>query len=123
MLQLIGRYVPGWKACFRPAQAPRVMRELDEWPRHRLRALQLKQWRRGTTIFRELRRLGTGADLVARIAGNALRWWCKSALGLNRVLPNAYFDRLGVPRLSDLNFSNVRCGPACWVVWEGADQR
>jgi retron-type reverse transcriptase len=41
-------YVPGWKAYFHLAQTPRVMRELDEWLRHRLRALQLKQWKRGT---------------------------------------------------------------------------
>jgi RNA-directed DNA polymerase len=46
-------YVLGWKAYFHLAQTPRVMRELDEWLRHRLRALQLKQWRRGTTIYRE----------------------------------------------------------------------
>jgi RNA-directed DNA polymerase len=93
-------YVPGWKAYFRLAQTPKVMRELDEWLRHRLRAVQLKQWRRGTTIFRELRRLGASADLAARIAGHARRWWRNSAMGLNRVLPIAYFDRLGVPKFS-----------------------
>ena len=93
-------YVPGWKAYFRLAQTPRVMRELDEWLRHRLRAVQLKQWRRGKTIFRELRRLGAGEELAARIAGNARRWWRNSAMALNRFLPIAYFDRLGVPRFS-----------------------
>jgi hypothetical protein len=93
-------YVPGWKAYFRLAQTPKVMRELDEWLRHRLRAVQLKQWRRGPTIFRELRRLGAGPDLAARVAGNARRWWRNSAMGLNRVLTIAHFDRLGVPRFS-----------------------
>jgi RNA-directed DNA polymerase len=93
-------YVPGWKAYFRLAQTPRVMRELDEWLRHRLRAVQLKQWRRGTTVFRELRRLGASVDLAAGIAGHARGWWRNSALGLNRVMPVAYFDRLGVPRFS-----------------------
>jgi RNA-directed DNA polymerase len=93
-------YVPGWKAYFRLAQTPTVMRELDEWLRHRLRAVQLKQWRRGTTMFRELRRLGASVDLAARIAGTAWGWWRNSALGLNRVMPVAYFDRLGVPRFS-----------------------
>jgi group II intron reverse transcriptase/maturase len=93
-------YVPGWKAYFRLAQTPRILRELDEWLRHRLRAVQLKQWRRGTTIFRELRRLGADADLAARIAGNARRWWRNSAMALNRVLSLGYFDRLGVPRFS-----------------------
>jgi RNA-directed DNA polymerase len=93
-------YVPGWKAYFRLAQTPKVMRELDEWLRHRLRAVQLKQWRRGTTMFRELRKLGASEDLAARIAGNGRRWWRTSAMGLNRVLPIAYFDRLGVPKFS-----------------------
>jgi RNA-directed DNA polymerase len=93
-------YVPGWKAYFRLAQTPRVMRELDEWLRHRLRAVRLKQWRRGTTAFRELRALGASSDLAARIAGHTRRWWHNSRLGLNRVLTIAYFDRLGVPRLS-----------------------
>ena len=93
-------YVPGWKAYFRLAQTPKVMRELDEWLRHRLRAVQLKQWRRGTTMFRELRKLGASVDLAARIAGNARRWWRNSRMGLNMLLPIAYFDRLGVPRFS-----------------------
>ncbi len=31
--------VRGWKAYFRLAQTPRVWRELDEWMRHRLRAI------------------------------------------------------------------------------------
>jgi RNA-directed DNA polymerase len=93
-------YVPGWKAYFRLAQTPGVMREMDQWLRHRLRAIQLKQWRRGPTMFRELRQLGAPAALAARIAGNARRWWRNSAMGLNRVMPIAYFDRLGVPRFS-----------------------
>jgi len=93
-------YVPGWKAYFCLAQTPRVMRELDEWLRHRLRALQLKQWRQGTTMYRELRARGASPVQAARIAGNARRWWHNSRYELNRVLPLGYFDRLGVPRLS-----------------------
>jgi group II intron reverse transcriptase/maturase len=93
-------YVPGWKAYFRLAQTPKVMRELDEWLRHRLRAVQLKQWRRGTTMFRELRKLGGSVDQAARVAGNGRRWWRNSAMELNRLMPIAHFDRLGVPRFS-----------------------
>jgi group II intron reverse transcriptase/maturase len=94
------RYLPGWKAYFRLAQTPQVFRALDEWLRHRLRALQLKHWRRGTTIYRELRTLGASRDQAAQVAGNARRWWHNSQLALNRIMPIAYFDRLGVPRLS-----------------------
>jgi group II intron reverse transcriptase/maturase len=94
------RYMPGWKAYFRMAQTPRVFRELDEWLRHRLRALQLKHWKRGTTIYRKLRALGASSDQAALVASNARRWWHNSRLYLNRARPIAYFDRLGVPRLS-----------------------
>jgi len=76
------------------------MRELDDWLRHRLRALQLKHWRRGATMYQELRALGASPVQAARIAGNARRWWHNSRYELNRVLPIRYFDRLGVPHLS-----------------------
>jgi group II intron reverse transcriptase/maturase len=93
-------YVPGWKAYFKLAQTPKVFRELDEWLRHRLRALQLKHWRRGRTVYRELRALGASSDLAAQVAGHACRWWRTSRLLLNWLMPLAHFDRLGVPRLS-----------------------
>ena len=94
------RYVLGWKAYFCLAQTPTVLRGLDGWLRHRLRAIQLKHWRRGTTAYRALRALGATPDQAARIASGTRCWWRNSALGLNRLMPIAYFDRLGVPRLS-----------------------
>jgi hypothetical protein len=100
VVQELRGYVLGWKAYFQMAQTPRVMRELDEWLRHRMRALQLKQWRRGTTMYRELRALGASPEHAARTAGNARRWWHNSRYELNRLMPIGYFDRLGVPRLS-----------------------
>jgi RNA-directed DNA polymerase len=93
-------YMLGWKTYFRLAQTPRVFRELDEWLRHRLRAVQLKHWRRGRTMFRELRAMGATEDHAARVAGNARRWWRNSRGDLNRLMPIAYFDKLSVPRLS-----------------------
>jgi RNA-directed DNA polymerase len=93
-------YVLGWKAYFRLAQTPTVLRGLDEWLRHRLRAIQLKHWRRGTTIYRSLRALGATSDQAARVAAGAGGWWRNSHQGLNRFLPIAYFICLGVPRLS-----------------------
>lgn len=94
------RYMLGWKGYFRLAQTPRVFRTLDEWLRHRLRALQLKHWRRGTTMYRELLAMGVSQSAARAIAANSRRWWHNSRLALNYALPIAYFDRLGVPRLS-----------------------
>lgn len=93
-------YLRGWKAYFGMAQTPRVWRELDEWLRHRLRAIQLRHWKRPRTIYRELKALGASEDVANQVAGNCHRWWRNSDGAIKRVLTIAYFDRLGVPRLS-----------------------
>ena len=93
-------YVLGWRAYFRLAQTPGVWLALDEWLRHRLRAIQLKHWRRGPTIYRELRVLGASVDVARQTAASSRRWWRNSAQLLNSALTIAYFDRLGVPRLT-----------------------
>ncbi|KIS50002.1 group II intron reverse transcriptase/maturase [Burkholderia cepacia] len=93
-------YVLGWKAYFQMAQTPRVWLDLDKWMRHRLRVIQLKHWRRGPTIYRELRALGAPSAVAQQVAANSCHWWRNSGKLLNSVLTLAYFDRLGVPRLS-----------------------
>ncbi len=100
VVQRLRVYLLGWKAYFALAPAIKVRRELDEWLRHRLRAIQLKHWKRGTTMFRELRALGASMDVAKRVAGNARRWWRNSDRLLKTTLTIAHFDRLGVPRLS-----------------------
>ena len=100
VVDILRPYLLGWKAYFGMAQTPKIWRELDEWLRHRLRALQLKQWKRPGTIYRELRALGATEDAAKQVAGNSRRWWRNSRGAINSVLTIAYFDRLGVPRLS-----------------------
>jgi len=92
-------YLPGWRNYFSLAETPGVFGDLDQWIRHRLRAVQLKQWKRGTTVFRELRARGASVFVAARAAANTRRWWRSAAQGLNAVLTTAYFDALGLPRL------------------------
>jgi group II intron reverse transcriptase/maturase len=96
----LGKYLAGWKAYFRIAETPRVFADIDKWVRHRLRALQLKHWKRGPTIYRELRARGMSEHAASQVAGNGRRWWHNSALSLNIALPNKLFSDLGVPRLA-----------------------
>jgi len=92
-------YVLGWKAYFRLAQTPRVWQELDKWMRHRMRAIQLKHWKRAKTIYPELLARKASSDVAAQVAANARRWWRNSGMLLNSVLNLAWADRLGIPRL------------------------
>ena len=92
-------YLTGWKEYFRLANTPKVFRALDSWIRRRLRQVQLKQWKRGKTTYRALRRLGASELLARQVAANTRHWWRTSATLLHAVLNNRYFDQRGVPRL------------------------
>jgi hypothetical protein len=93
-------YLAGWKQYYRLAETSGVFAQLDEWLRHRLRAIHLKHWKRGRTIYRELRRRGLSNAVAAKVAANGRRWWHNSALAINIAFPNRYFDELGLPRLA-----------------------
>jgi RNA-directed DNA polymerase len=97
----LGMYLRGWKEYFKLADTPALFAGLDGWIHRRLRMLQLKQWKRGRTAFRELSALGLPEWLVRKGAGHGRRWWWAAALGaMNTALPGKYFERLGVPRLA-----------------------
>lgn len=93
-------YVLGWKAYFRLAQTPGVFKDLGQWMRHRMRAIQLKHWKRGKTIYRELTAMGAKSDVARQVAANSRRWWHNSAMLLNAVLTLKWSDALGIPRLA-----------------------
>ena len=97
----------GWKHYFRLTDTPTGFANLDQWIRHRSRALQLKQWKRGRTIYRELCARGMSRRAAAQVAANGRRWWRNSAMAIHIALPNSLFDELGFPGLPrNLNPSN-----------------
>jgi RNA-directed DNA polymerase len=95
------RYLVGWLGYFRLADTPRVFVALEQWLHRRLRAIHLKHWKRGSTVYRELRRRGVShlvAAMAARFRGN---WWRVAAHpALHLALPASHFSQLGVPRLA-----------------------
>ena len=94
-------YLTGWKLYFQLAETPRIFRDLDEWLRHRLRAVQLQQWKQGPTVYRELLARGVSGPVARAVAAHARRWWAMAAHGgTQTALPISYFDRLGVPHLA-----------------------
>jgi RNA-directed DNA polymerase len=101
MAEELGRYLRGWIGYFGQCQTPSVLQGLEEWTRRRLRSAIWKQWKRGTVRFAELRKRGVGKDLAAKTAGSAHGpWRLADSPGLHIALPNAYFDSLGIPKLT-----------------------
>lgn len=95
----LARWLPGWRNYFGLTEHWELG-SLDGWIRHRLRALQLKHWRRSSTAQRALRALGVREDHAREAAAHIGRWWFASARFLNAALPNRHFDELGLPRLA-----------------------
>jgi RNA-directed DNA polymerase len=95
------RFLRGWIGYFGKCQTPSVLHGLEAWVRRRLRSVIWKQWKRGSVRFTELQRRGVGKDLAAKAAGSAHGpWRLANSPALAIALPNAYFDSLGIPRLT-----------------------
>jgi RNA-directed DNA polymerase len=100
MTKELASYLRGWKSYFGFCETPSVLMSLDQWIRRRLRSMIWRQWKRGTTRFRKLRQHGVGTTLAAQTAGNTHGpWRLANSPALTLVLPTAYFDSLGLPRL------------------------
>jgi group II intron reverse transcriptase/maturase len=97
----LGQYLRGWRQYFALAETPGIFKGLDQWVHRRLRMLQLKQWRRGRTVYRELQRRGVGGAALGTAARYARSWWHVAAhTALHLALPGEYFESLGVTRLA-----------------------
>ena len=90
-------YLRGWLGYFGDCQTPSVLQDLEKWLRRRLRSVVWKQWKRGRTRFRELRKRGISDDLAAKTAGSSHGpWRLAKSSALHIALPNAYFAELGL---------------------------
>lgn len=101
MAEELSRYLRGWIGYFGKCETPSVLEGLERWVRRRLRSAIWKQWKRGTVRFRELTQRGVKPELAAKTAGSGHGpWRLADSPGLHIALPNAYFDSLGIPRLT-----------------------
>jgi hypothetical protein len=98
MVKEITTYLRGWLGYFGDCQTPSVLHSLETWLRRRLRSVGWKQWQRGRTRFRELRKRGVSKALAAKTAGSPHSpWRLANSPALAIAFPNAYFAKLGLP--------------------------
>ena len=112
MADELAQYLRGWIGYFGYCQTPSILQILEQWTRHRLRSVLWKQWKWGTRRFAELVLRGVDRPLAANTAASKRGpWRVANSPALYFALPNAYFDSLGIPRLTDsavLNSPNRR---------------
>jgi RNA-directed DNA polymerase len=97
----LSRYLRGWIGYFGKCETPSVLTGLEQCLRRRLRSAIWKQWKRGTVRFAELSQRGVATSLAYRVEASTLGpWRLANSPALSIALPNAYFDSLGIPRLT-----------------------
>ena len=101
MVKDLNLFLRGWHGYFGFCQTASVFRDFDSWIRRRLRCVMWKQWKRGRTRYKELCKRGINLALAAQTAGNPHGPWRLShSPGLCIAFPNAFFDGIGLFRLS-----------------------
>jgi RNA-directed DNA polymerase len=94
----LAEYLRGWKSYFGFCETPSVLQHLEQWIRHRLRAVIWKQWRRRRAG--KLYARGVSLQLAAQTALSACGpWRVAHSPALSYAFPIVYFDSLGLPRL------------------------
>jgi hypothetical protein len=79
-----------WVGYFGRCETPDVLNKLEQWFRRRLRSMVWKQWKRGTTGYRESRQRGIAAQEAARMAGSSDGpWHLANTPALKLALSNA----------------------------------
>jgi RNA-directed DNA polymerase len=96
IIREVNTYTVGWIGYYRQANTPSVYEGLDGWIRRRLRQMIWKRWKRGTTRYRELVKLGVPKRWAQEGAGGTSPWRMAASPVINQGLSNGYFRNLGL---------------------------
>jgi len=99
IIQEINQYTMGWMGYYWQANTPSVFEGLDSWIRRRLRQMIWKRWKRGTTRYREIVKLGVPRGRAGLGAVGKSPWHMSKSPVVNEALSNAYLHNSGLKSL------------------------
>jgi len=109
VIQEINRYTMGWIGYYRLANTPSVYEDMDSWIHRRLRQMVWKRWKRGTTRYRELVKMGIPRWRAQEGAGSKGSWRMANSPVIKEALSNDYLRNSGLKsiktRYQELRFT------------------
>ena len=99
IIQEINQYTMGWMGYYRQANTPSVFEGLDSWIRRRMRQMVWKRWKRGTTRYRNLVKMGVPKWRAQEGAGGSSPWHMSKSPVINEALSNARWRNAGLKSL------------------------
>ena len=96
------QFVRGWVNYFSFGDMKGLLRETDEWLRHKIRTIYWKQWKKVRTKFKELKKLGVEEE-KAWICANMRNgdWYCGGYYVLQTAFNNKKLRELGYPTFTE----------------------
>jgi hypothetical protein len=96
------QFIRGWVNYFGMADMKKLLRDTDEWLRHKIRTIYWKQWKKVKTKFKELKMLGVEEE-KAWICANMRNgnWYCGSYYVLQTAFNNKKLRELGYPTFTE----------------------
>lgn len=98
----------GWVNYFKLADMNGILREIDKWLRRRIRMCYWKQWKKISSKFNNLKKLGIPKDKAWEFANTRKGYWriAKSPI-LQRSITNAKLEKAGL--VSSLKIYTLKC--------------
>ena len=97
MIRELNEYLIGWVTYFRHAKCKTHLERLDQWIRHKLRCVILKQCKGTKAIADFLRKLGICENLAWRLALSGKGWWrLSNTPQANMAMSPAWFETQGL---------------------------
>ena len=101
----LNEYLVGWIGYFRicTGGVDKTLETIDAHIRRRLRAIQVKHWKRRRTMAQKLTKLGVAPKLAWRAVywGRQSTWSLSRNQAMHRGLRNAYFAERGLVSLAE----------------------
>ncbi len=97
----VNQYLIGWIGYYRLANTPSVYEELDKWIRRRLRQMIWKRWKRGTTRYQEIVKLGVSSKSAAQGAAGTSPWRMAHSPVIHEALSNNFWRNTGLISITE----------------------
>jgi len=102
VIQELNAFLTGWVTYFRYAECRTHLQRLDEWIRHKLRCVRLKQRKRAKPIADFLQGLGVPAWRAWLLAKSGKGWWRKAGSPqASEAMPTVWFREQGLVSLTE----------------------
>jgi len=99
-IESLNQYLVGWLNYYMLADMTKMLTEIEEWLRRRIRMCLWKTWKKNTARYGNLKKLGLNESKAYEYANTRKGYWrIANSPILSRTLTNEYIEKLGLVKI------------------------